>query len=329
MQPVPVAPAELQSLLAAFAGHGVVGVALGAKEVAGRMDFDTPAVTFFVNEKLPAAPGTGHLVDGRPPLPNSLSLDATRIATDVIPVASATTGRTGTRTGKPVFVPGGHLSGNGGDGTIAMRVRRREDGVLMVLTNHHVASAGTSVRFIRDIHPLMQRPVDRSILHGTRASLFGNPAEAGIRIRIDAAAITLAESQRDRVVNDVPHFGPIAAIARTASASAADYATLIGEDVVSYSRIAKQRFGTISNTHFQYLDGDGAPSSFCMLIRGRDNVIPGFAGDSGKLWMRRGPGGNEALGLHVGEYLDGRSGTRYAAATDIDALSRLWDFTLD
>ena len=328
MQPVAVTPAELHGLLETFRDSGIVGVALGGKETAGVMDFSNPAVTFFVADKLPEQASGGRLLDGRPTLPRRLDLAETAIQTDVIPVTTATMGRTGTRTGKPVFVPGGRLSGNGGDGTMAMRVRRNADGVAMVLTNHHVASAGSTVRFMRDVHPLMQRPVERSILHGTRATLFGDATGASIRVRIDAAAITLAPSQHDKVGNDVPHFGPIAAIAATATPSSADYARLIGQQVYSYSRLAKQRFGTVSHTHFHYFEPDGAPSSFCMLIRGNSGVIPGFAGDSGKLWMRKGPAGNEALGLHVGEYLDGASGTRYAAATDLDALSRLWDFTV-
>lgn len=329
MQPVPVSPAELQNLLETFGNSGVIGVALGAKETAGVMDFSKPAVTFFVTEKRPEQPSGGQLVDGGPALPRRLDLAETAIQTDVIPIAAATIGRTGTRTGKPIFVPGARLNGDGGDGTMALRARRASDGIVLVLTNHHVAPAGSTVRFMRDTLPLFQRPVERSTLFGTRASLFGDATAGSNRVRIDAAAITLAPSQHEKVGNTVPHFGPIAAIAKTATASAADYATLIGQQVYSYSRIAKQRFGTVSHTEFHYLEADGAPSSFCMLIRGNKDTVPGFAGDSGKLWMRKGPSGNEALGLHVGEYLDGASGTRYAAATDIDALSRLWDFTVD
>lgn len=328
MQPVPVSSAELHALLETFRDNGVLGVALGGKETAGVMDYSRPTVAFFVADKLPEQPSGGRLLDGRPALPPSLQLADTTIQTDVIPVAAATMGRTGTRTGKPVFVPGSRLNGNGGDGTMAIRLRGNADGVAIVLTNHHVASAGSTVRFMRDVHPLIQRPVVRSILHGTRAALFADSTAGNIRVRIDAAAISLAESQLDKVGNEVPHFGPIAAIAATATASAADYATLIGQDVYSYSRIAKQRFGTVSHTDFHYIEADGTPSSFCMLIRGKHGVIPGLAGDSGKLWMRKTKIGNEALGLHVGEYLHGRSGTRYAAATDLDALSRLWDLGL-
>ena len=329
MQPVPVSPDELQALLDKFRGSGVIGVALGGKETAGAMDFSSPAVTFFVAGKLPEQASSGRLLNGSPALPPSLQLADTLIQTDVIPITAAAIGRTGTRTGKPIFVPGARLNGNGGDGTMALRVRRNADGVAMVLTNHHVASAGSTVRFMRDTQPLMQRPVERSILHGTRAALFGDATAGDIRVRIDAAAITLAPSQHDKVGNTVPHFGPVAAIAATATASSADYATLIGQEVYSYSRIGKQRFGTISHTDFHYRELDGTPSSFCMLIRGNNGIVPGFAGDSGKLWMRKGPAGNEALGLHVGEYLDGASGTRYAAATDLDALSRLWGFRAD
>lgn len=328
MQRVPVSPAELQALLETFRSSGVVGVALGGKETGGVMDYSGPAVTFFVTEKRAEQPSGGQLIDGGPALPRRLDLAETAIQTDVIPIKAATVGRTGTRTGKPVFVPGARLNGNGGDGTMALRVRRNADGVAMVLTNHHVASAGSTVRFMRDTLPLMQRPVERSVLYGTRAELFGDAAASDIRVRIDAAAITLAPSQDGKVGNTVPHFGPVAGIAATAKPSAADYATLIGQEVYSYSRIAKQRFGTISHTDFHYLEPDGTPSSFCMLIRGKNGMVPGFAGDSGKLWMRKGPAGNEALGLHLGEYLDGASGTRYAAATDLDALSRLWAFTV-
>lgn len=328
MQPVPVASSDLQPLLTTFSDRGVVGVAIGAKETAGKMDFTSPAITFFVAKKLDEAPGTGRLVDGRAALPPSLSINGSDIQTDVIPISTAIPGRIGVRTGKPVFVPGGLLGGQGGDGTMAMLVRRDTDGTVLALTNHHVAPAGTSVQFIRDIHPFMIRPVERSLLHTTRQALFGDPVAANNRLRIDAAAISLDVSQHEMVANSVPHFGPIAGIAATATPSAADYAMLIGQEVYSYSRIAKQRFGTISHTHFHYRERDGQPSSLCMLIRGRNDVIPGFAGDSGKLWMRKGPAGNEALGLHVGEYLDGTSGTRYAAATDMDALSRLWGFTV-
>ncbi len=321
MQAVDLKPQDLGKILRDFRSDGnLVGVAIGAKEISGTLLPERHAVTFFVTRKIPMGPA-GKLANGAAALPRQLPAGPT----DVVELAPTGQGTTGDRTGKPTFVPGGKLVSNGKEGTMACLVRDRQTGEVLALTNHHVAALGQTAGFFHLVTEIARGNVTRSQLHEKRTRFFAGTGSG--RVRIDASAVSIDSDDLQSFSNTVPHFGPVAFIAPT-PATAADYERdMIGRRVFSYSRLTKQRFGTISHVHYTFDDGP-RQSQFCFLVRGDGASVPGVPGDSGKLWMTKGAAGNAAIGLHLGLLNQGSTGTPFAAATDLHALSNYWNFDL-
>ena len=315
--------------------YGVLGVGYGGKETGGTLDCDVSCLTFFVERKLPMKGQDSRLEDGRRVLPSVLNLQDTTIGTDVVALTDANLASVGMQTNKKIMTPGGKLQAGNDFGTMACLVER-SDGVSYALTNQHVPkTVGTWVYFKRNSLAILRRRASELFLYEPDEVFLGFEDNPNTDIRVDAALVSVDDTQLHLFKNQIPHFGAVESIFDSSAESLDEYkAKLVGKDVYSYSWKSKKRFGRISHVFCAFpQNGQGNIIACCFLVRGKNGVQPGLAGDSGKIWMTEVDGENAIIGLHFGELIDnlgefGNQGVRYATVTDFHLLSEHLEFEL-
>jgi hypothetical protein len=320
-------PAALLRILKRFKiPAGVVGVALGPKEVMYSTRGNPFAVTFFVREKLPIRGARKRLADGRVRLPKFVELQGTQFPTDVVQsdTESADEGRT--RSPPQVFRAGGKVSNLQMTGTLGCLVRQAGSNDLFALTNRHIAlDPGTVVAF-----PDFQ--ASDKIGGTTSASVGLIPDERFLPlfnapetyIDVDCALIRIPPGARNRFSSDIPNFGAPTGIFFPAGTNTQEYSrSLIGQQVVAYSWKSGPRTGTISHVYYVYQRSSlGMQRVACFLVKSLDSSPPGIQGDSGKLWMIQQNGQNLCAGIHMGVVAESASSSRFAMVTEFASLSR-------
>jgi len=321
---------EIHQLFDQFSkDYAVQAVAYGGKEVSGQMQYSQPAISFFVDKKLPKSGQQSRLSDGRRILPSILKLQTEDVVTDVIPVSNGLPSITGVQTGKKLMTPGGKLKAGSQLGTMACLVKGLDNGDVFAITNEHVAQAVRKwVYFKRRTSTILRRRVSKLVLHEPDEDFLQFVDQPNALIRVDAALVGIKDSQLEKFTNQIPHFGKLDSIFSPNSTNLSEYRNaLVGKGVYSYSWKSKKRFGEISHVYGVIQELSGAKKSLsCFLVRGKNGISPGLGGDSGKPWLTKVDGKNSIIGLHFGEFK--QAGSLYAVATDFQSLADYWSFDL-
>jgi hypothetical protein len=322
-------PTELPEIYRQFkSSSNIVGVAYGAKITGGKACPDTPSIAFFVRHKIERLK-TSSQWNGVKALPPELRLEAGTVVTDVVDITAETPEPTGTRTNKPVAVPGEEITYDGRSGTMACLVRDRTTGQTFALTNNHVApDVNQQVKFRRNGAGFLAMPVAKTVLHLSDDRFMPFVDDPTDQLRVDASLIGLRDDKLDQFTNVAPHFGAVGAAFSADYDSIEQYrASLDQLPVYAYSFNTKRRFGRITHVYGVLDDPIGGTfAKACVLIMGNNGIAPSAKKDSGKLWMSKVAGINRPVGLHFGS--QELEGTKLAAASDFGAICKFWNLTV-
>jgi hypothetical protein len=311
---------------------GIVGLALGRKEVAGETAGNPHAVTFFVKEKLAVKGARRRLSDGRRRLPKFVELEGGTIPTDVVTTGAEQSSEGSDRSPPQIYRAGGKISNMQLTGTIGCLVARRQQPGIYALTNQHIGlGAGTQIAF-PDFN------ADQAFIGVTDASLglvaderflppFDNPESY---IDVDCALVRVPPRFENRFSPDIPKFGRPTGVFTPHGADASAYVqSLLDKPVFSYSWKSGPRSGTISHVYYVFERGPADMVHVaCFLVQSNDDLPPGLLGDSGKLWMTQVNGSNQGVGVHFGVVADSPTSSRFALVTELASLARFLDFSL-
>ncbi len=318
-------PVDLIRVLEDQDDSGVLGVAVGRKEVSGIVSPDAePSVAFVVARKEPREGRSRSVASGARAVPAKVELAGREMVTDVVEAAAEPVADTG-RMQRTRFSAGGPIGNRSQLGTFGCIVRREGARYRYVLTNQHVALSVGSVCWF----PAFGAPA--ALAAPTRVSVDLVPDEvfcpyldsANTYFDVDAALVQIPEANRDQFSPRIPTLGTPNGIFRPLATSAADYqAEVLERQVSTWSWSSGRRDGVISHVFYTTrLARFDALGVYSFLIRSQDGSPPGVARDSGKAWVSPRPdGGLDLVGLHQGVVEVPGGSSRFAVATEMAAL---------
>ncbi|SEN58048.1 hypothetical protein [Bradyrhizobium sp. OK095] len=327
-------PAALVRAFERFkATSGIVGVAFGPKEVAGKTCNNPLSVSFFVKKKLARKGARRTLADGRRRLPKLIEFQGEKVATDVVVVGGHAEGDVADPAPEvQVNHAGGRVSNLQLTGTIGCLVRRRDGSGLSLLTNRHIALDPGTVLAIPDFQSsdAVAGTTSKSVgfvADETFLPVFDQPQSY---IDVDCALVDIAQAIQDRFSPDIPNLGVPSGMFQPAMSSTKAYVnSLMGLEVSSFSWKSGLRTGTISHVYYVYQQSStGMQRVANFTVKSSDGNTPGLPGDSGKLWLTQTAGQNLCVGIHSGVVADDPQSSRFAIATEFASLARFMNFDL-
>lgn len=327
-------PASLVKTFERFkATSGIVGVAFGPKEVAGKTCNNPLSVSFFVKKKLARKGARRTLADGRKRLPKLIEFEGDKVATDVVVVGGHAEGDVADPApAVEVNHAGGRVSNLQLTGTIGCLVRRRDGSGLSLLTNRHIALDPGTVLAIPDFQTgdAVAGTTWKSVgfvADETFLPVFNEPQSY---IDVDCALVDIPQVVQDRFSPDIPNLGvPTGMFQPSMSSTMAYVNSLMGLEVSSFSWKSGLRTGTISHVYYVYQQSStGMQRVANFTVKSLDGNTPGLPGDSGKLWLAQTDGQNLCVGIHGGVVADDPRSSRFAMATEFASLARFMNFDL-
>ncbi|BAT61927.1 hypothetical protein GJW-30_1_04489 [Variibacter gotjawalensis] len=323
---------DLQAVFARYAkAAGARGVAFGPKETLFSTQGNPNAVTFFVDEKVPLRGAKRRLADGRVKIPQSVTVAGQTMPTDVVVFTASEALTASTRSPAGTYRAGGKISNLQNTGTIGCFVRRDGDAGLFAMTNRHVAlDIGTQIAFPSFDASFYYRGATAASTELVADEVFLPPFNgAAAYIDVDCALVRVPVQQEAAFTPEIPVFGAPQGVFVPNAASPQAYAqSLLNRPVYSYSWQSKARQGVVSHIYYVYQSAGGMQRIACFLVRSIDQFPPGILGDSGKLWMTKVNGINQAVGLHSGVVAETQTGPRFAMARDFSAIARFFKVRL-
>lgn len=310
-----------------FKDAGILGVALGAKEINFSTKGNPLSLAFFVRRKLPLRGASKRLSDGRLRIPESFEFQGLSIPTDVVTTEISGSGEGHIRSPPGIYRAGGKISNLQTTGTFGCLVSVKGRSEIFALTNRHISlDPGTVIAFPDfNSRAAVAATTFRSaseIADDQFLPFFDRPSSY---VDVDCGIVRIASAVADRFSPDIPNFGQPAGIFQPSIAGPNQYlASLLGRRVFSYSWQSRKREGQISHVYYVYHRYGGIQRVACLLIKSADDQPPGLPGDSGKLWMTRVGDANLGVGVHFGVVADNPTATRFAMATELASLARIW-----
>jgi hypothetical protein len=307
---------------------GILGVAVGRKEVDGETADDNPyAVSFFVHGKEPRRGARLTLRSGRRVLPRRVDTQDGTMPTDVVDVGPAVAPPRRGRLQATRFTAGGPVSNLTDFGTFGCLVRRAGSPFTFALTNRHVAiDTGEAVFFPSPSAPNPIAAVTRDVI-GLLADEAFSPLvdEPNAYFDVDAALVQIPENAMGAFSPGIPTLGVPSGVFQPDFTSPHAYLdSVIGQPVSAWNWNSKRREGAISHAWYTARRIPGRPILiYSFLIRPVDGTAASAAMDSGKAWVRRSGGTVSLVALHQGS-IDPGASTRFAVATEMASLARLW-----
>lgn len=307
---------------------GAMGVAVGRKEVDSEVEADGPYVAaFFVRGKEPRAGARLRLRSGRRIIPAHVAGPEGRIRTDVVDVAASTPRSRASRLQVTRFTAGGPVSNRTELGTFGCLVTRKGSQFTYALTNRHVAIGVDEFVFFPS-------PTAREAIAAVTREAIGLLAdeqfcplvdEPNAYFDVDAALVQIPEAKKSQFSSHIPTLGNPTSIFQPDFRSTSGYLdSVIESPVASWNWNSKRREGVISHAWYTTRRAPGRPIvTYSFLIRPTDGSVASAAMDSGKAWVREQGDVVSLMALHQGS-VDPETGARFAVATEMASLARLW-----
>jgi hypothetical protein len=306
---------------------GVLGVAIGKKEVKRKVPPDSPyAVSFFVRGKEPRRGTRRILPSGRQILPPSVEIPTGRVSSDIVDVTAASEGTPPGRMQRARFTAGGPIGNRSELGTFGCLVRRKGDSYTYALTNRHVAIAVDEIVYFPSPSPEAIAAVTREavglIADEKFCPLIDSP---NAYFDVDAALVQIPEDNRELFAPHLPTLGVPSGIFKPDFTSQETFRDCtVGKRVTSWNWRSRRRDGEISHIWYTTPSAPRQPVVlYSFLIKSTDGMPASMAMDSGKVWVETKGTDVSIVALHQGS-IDLDVGARFAVATEMYSLAGLW-----